>query len=366
MNFADKVNIVGLKIRRIFARFNKKNSKTLAMTKSHIYSALAASAVSIFMAMTSFVGCTTTSQSATSPSAPTDIDVVFDADSAWQYVAAQVAFGPRVPGSEAHAKCLNYMTQVLENHGATVEVQESECTLFDGRVVPIRNVVAHIQPEKATRVILCAHWDSRMWADNDPDESRRSEPIDGANDGASGVGVLLEVARQLQQRKAEVGVDIILFDVEDNGTPNFYHSTSYAPDTWCLGSQYWARTLGKSSQARYAILLDMVGATGARFHREMFSMTYSSGVVDMIWSKASSLGYANYFVDDEGSNITDHHYYMHKLSGTHAGDIIQYDDSSGTSFGEYWHTHGDVMEKVDRQTLEVVGRTVLAVIYDER
>ncbi len=307
-----------------------------------------------------------TPTSAKSTAETTTIAVEFCADSAWQYVADQVAFGPRTPASESHAKCLDYLTATLTRHGATVHLNEGTMTLFNSQSVPVKNIVAQYLPDKANRLILCAHWDCRMFADQDADRSRIDEPIDGANDGASGVGVLLEVARQLNARTPAVGVDIVLFDVEDNGTPDHLENTCGSYDTWCLGSQMWAREEGKTSTARYGILLDMVGAPGATFMKEQFSQIFANEVVEKVWNAAAELGYANYFVDESGAYITDDHYYMHEIAGIEVADIIQFDPTTGTSFGAYWHTHNDVLDNVDKQTLEAVGRTVLSVVYSER
>ncbi len=310
--------------------------------------------------------CTQTSGTQTAKSAETFVEADFSADSAWQYVADQVAFGPRTPESESHAKCLDYLTSTLARHGAQVHVHEGEAMLFNCKVVPVKNVVAQYLPEKANRLILCAHWDCRMYADQDADRSRINEPIDGANDGASGVGVLLEVARQLSLKEPQVGVDIIFFDVEDNGTPEHLTNTSGNGDTWCLGSQLWAKDEGRTSTARYGILLDMVGAPNATFRKERFSMMFADDVVTKVWETADRLGYGAYFETTLGSYITDDHYYMHEIAGLPVADVIQYDHTTGTSFGAYWHTHSDVLENVDRATLEAVGRTVLTVVYNEK
>ncbi len=294
-------------------------------------------------------------------------EIEFSADSAYRYVCEQTAFGPRVPGSESHAKCLDYLVASMKRMGAEVEVQEGFGRSFDGSNLPVRNIIAKINPSKANRVMLCSHWDSRPFADHDADASYHNTPIDGANDGASGVGVLIEIARQLQIKKPTIGIDIIFFDTEDCGTPDHISQKTYVADTWCLGSQYWAKSdLGRNSDIRYGILLDMVGAPGAQFHQEYYSKSIAQPLVDKVWKSASEIGYGNYFVDDNGGYITDDHYYVSTLAKVPCIDIIQYDPNSGTSFYEHWHTHNDTADKLDPRTLEAVGRTLLYVVYNER
>lgn len=295
-----------------------------------------------------------------------DSEISFSADSAYQYVKDQTDFGPRVPGSQSHAQCLEYLKATLQRMGAEVTIQEGEGKSFDGSILPVRNIIAKVNPEKANRIILCSHWDSRPFADHDADASYHNKPIDGANDGASGVGILIEMARQMQIRKPNIGIDIILFDTEDCGTPDHIKVSNYVPDTWCLGSQYWGKSeLGQDCQARYGILLDMVGAEGAQFFQERFSQSIAQSVVDKVWKAAQSIGYGNYFVNDDGGYITDDHYYVSSLAKIPCIDIIQYDPSSNSSFYKHWHTHNDVVENIDKATLEAVGRTLLYVVYNE-
>lgn len=327
--------------------------------KQHIISA-------IFGVAAVLSACQNTNNTST-PIQKEILSVEFSADSAYRYIADQVAFGPRVPGTTAHAKCLDYMVSTLTRFGAEVEVQEGTGTNYLGKPELIKNVIGHIQPQKANRIILCAHWDCRPFADNDNDASLRDTPIDGANDGASGVGVLLEVARQLQLKQSKIGVDIIFFDVEDMGTPSHKPGIKYLPDTWCLGSQLWGQSeLGKASQARFAILLDMVGAPNATFYKESYSQQWASNIVDMIWQRANRMGFGANFVNANGGYITDDHYYIHKHTQIPAIDIIQYDSQTNTSFGAYWHTHQDTMDNIDYGTLNAVGSVVLGVIYNEK
>lgn len=290
---------------------------------------------------------------------------VFDADSAYAYVAEQVAFGPRVPNSEAHKKCASYLATELERHGATFYLQEAMLTAYNGDKLQAVNIIGSFNPDQTRRVLLFAHWDSRPYADHDDDEANHHKPIDGADDGGSGVGVLLEVARQLGQKAPSIGIDIIFFDAEDYGTPEFVRE--YTPDSWCLGSQYWAKKPHVPNyKAEYGILLDMVGSKGATFYKELTSMKYAARYVEKVWATARDLGYGKYFVNAKGSAITDDHQYVIEGRQIPCLDIINIDpDNKKNGFGVYWHTVNDKMDIIDKHTLKAVGQTVLTVIYNE-
>ena len=290
----------------------------------------------------------------------------FNPDSAYAFVAEQVAFGPRVPGSEAHRLCGNYLVEMLSAYGATVEQQQGEMRLYNGKPMALRNIIGKFNPEAKRRVMLSAHWDTRPFADRDSDEAHWNTPIDGANDGASGVGVLLEVARQLQDAQLPIGVDIVFFDLEDWGTPEFYEGVT-TEHNYCLGSQYWAKSMKNSvHKPEVGILLDMVGAPGAKFYQEQISTYYAPQVVKDVWAHAANLGFGSYFIPKRGGAITDDHLYVNELAGIPCIDIIQYDPYSDTGFGEYWHTREDNMKQIDRNTLYVVGQTVVTYLNHYR
>lgn len=289
----------------------------------------------------------------------------FNADSAYSFVGEQVAFGPRVPNSAEHRACADWLEAKLRSYGAEVIAQNIELTAYTGERLNARNIIAQFQPQKKKRVLLCAHWDSRPWADADPDPANHRKPIPGANDGASGVGVLIEIARQLSQQPTEVGIDIVLFDAEDYGTHAAEEST--VDNSWALGSQYWARLPHKQPyNARYGILLDLVGAPGSRFYREGISDKYASDIVDKVWNRAASLGYADTFINQEGGYVTDDHLYVNHYLRIPCVDIINHDVNSENGFGPYWHTMKDDMDWISAETLRMVGETVLAVIYNEK
>ena len=290
----------------------------------------------------------------------------FNADSAFLYIKKQVDFGPRVPNTHQHVACANYLKQKLTDFGAQLTVQEADLKAFDGTILKASNIIGSYNPEAATRILLFAHWDTRPWSDHDPDSKNHSTPVSGANDGASGVGVLLEMARHFGKEKPDVGVDIIFFDAEDYGAP----ADKMSPEnenSWCLGSQYWASNKHiPGYRAKYGILLDMVGAPQARFYREQISEYYASYVVDLVWKKAASLGYAHYFINQPGGSITDDHLYINQKAGIPSIDIIHYDPNTATGFGHYWHTVNDTMENIDKNTLSAVGKTLMQVVYNEQ
>lgn len=321
------------------------------------------------MMMVLFISCAGTTQKSASEQEDTSIEAVnsvqFSADSAYQYTVSQVEFGPRVLNTEAHKKCGDYLVSKLEAHGAKVYQQEATLKAFDGVMLNMRNIIGVYNADKSTRILLCAHWDSRPWADNEMDEKLRMKPIDGANDGASGVGVLLEIARQLSVNLPHVGVDIVLFDAEDRGAPQWVENSS--SDDWCLGSQYWSKTPHVPNYtASFGILLDMVGAKDAYFALEYYSTQYAGFVVDKVWTKAQQVGAGKYFRYEKGSGVLDDHYYVNTVANIPCIDVIHYEPTSESHFGHYWHTHADNISAVDKNTLKAVGQTLLKVIYDER
>ncbi len=298
---------------------------------------------------------------------PMAIIPIFDADSAFAFVEQQVSFGPRVPNTRAHRECGDWLEKKLRKYGADVVAQNVELMAYNGTKLNARNIIAQFQPEKKKRVLLCAHWDSRPWADADPDKNNHYKPILGANDGGSGVGVLLEVARQLSATPTAVGIDIVLFDAEDYGTHRADINSLRTDNSWALGSQYWARIPHKTPyNARFGILLDIVGAPNSTFYREGLSQHYASSIIDKVWKKAAENGYSAFFINEEGGYVTDDHLYVNEYMGVPCIDIINHDKNSENGFGAHWHTVNDNMEWIDAATLKAVGQTVLAVIYSEK
>ncbi|MGD1894596.1 MAG: M28 family peptidase [Cyclobacteriaceae bacterium] len=323
----------------------------------------------IAVGMAVFVGCQSGKQEevAEQPKVPKYVPA-FSADSAYAYIEAQVAFGPRVPTTSAHQECRAYLVSKLEQFGAEVQLQSFEATAYNGTILNLSNIIASYQLEKSKRILLAAHWDTRPYADKD--SVRTEEPILGANDGASGVAVLLEIARAISQDSLlDVGIDIILFDGEDYGEPEDYKeqtSESSQQVYWCLGSQYWAKNKHQPRySAYYGIVLDMVGAKNAAFYREGVSQQAAPSVLKRIWDAAHQLGHGQYFIYKDSPDIIDDHVYVNYQAKIPMVDIIDHDPSSDFYFGYYHHTHADDMEIIDRETLEAVGETVMYVVYQE-
>lgn len=289
----------------------------------------------------------------------------FDAASAYGFVKKQVEFGPRVPNTPAHAACADWLVKILKQWTPDVIVQSFEAMAFDGTALKGKNIIASFNAGAKDRLLLCAHWDSRPFADHDPDPANHHKPVLGANDGASGVGVLLEVARRLSIKKPASGVDIVLFDLEDYGEHQNWRGRS-SPDSWCLGSQHWARKPHRPGyKARYGVLLDMVGASDAVFPMEGTSMYFAPAVTKKVWETARGLGLSKYFLDRESDPLIDDHLYVNQIAGIPTADIIHY-DIGRRAFFPSWHTVGDTLDKIDLNTLGAVGRTLLALIDQEK
>lgn len=293
---------------------------------------------------------------------------IFDADSAYCFIEKQLSFGPRVPNTASHRKCGDYLVDKLRSYGADVVTQDVDLKAYTGDVLKARNIVAQFQPDKKERIMLFAHWDSRPWADSDPDKANHYKPLPGANDGGSGVGVLLEVARHLSVNPTKLGIDIIFFDAEDYGIhDNDREKYRNVNHSWALGSQHWAMNPHKKGyEARYGILLDIVGAKGSKFYQESYSLHFAPAIVSKVWEWAHKLGYKEFFVAEESGAITDDHYYVNSIYGIPCIDIINCDPQSPNGFGPYHHTMKDDMDWIDTAALKAVGTTVLTTIYNEK
>lgn len=293
--------------------------------------------------------------------------VKFNADSAYAHIVAQCSFGARVPNTEAHQKCGDYIVNSFKALGLTVTEQKADLKGWDGTMLRSRNIIAAYKPEAADRIILCGHWDSRPWCDADPDSSKHRLPVMAANDGASGVAVMLEVARNLKALNPAVGIDFICFDAEDYGAP--YWGEQQAPQDgsdWCLGSQYWSRnphTPGYT--ARYGILLDMVGGKDARYCYEGISMRYARDIMLRVWDTAQRVGADRIFLQQEGGYAQDDHVPMNEIAGIPTVDIIPCLEGE-RPFGATWHTTRDTPENISKETLRGVGQTMLQVIAEEQ
>ena len=285
--------------------------------------------------------------------------------------------------------------QKFSSYGLQVTPQQTVLKGYDGTMLRATNIIASYRPELSNRILLCAHWDSRPWADNDPDEANWHKPVMAANDGASGVAVMLEIARLLSSQftvdslqmitsaadqpqdtssvnqkpstlNNTLGIDFICFDAEDWGTPQWDNSPSEG-NPWALGAQYWAANPHVDGYtARYGILLDMVGGEGAQFYQEQESLRYARSVVDRVWRSAQVVGFGSYFPVREGVAITDDHLPVNRVAKIPCIDIIPYyPDCRQSSFGPTWHTVNDDMAHIDRHTLQAVGQTLVQVLFSE-
>jgi glutaminyl-peptide cyclotransferase len=288
----------------------------------------------------------------------------FSKDSAYAFIASQVAFGPRVPGTEAHKATRQWIVQKMKSYGASVTEQTFKAKTSTIGEVRAANIIASFNPTYARRIVLAAHWDTRYSADQD--DERIKEPIDGADDGGSGVGVLIEIARLIQANPIPVGVDMVFFDAEDQG------ATEGDNESWCLGAQYWAQNPHtKGYRAEFGILLDMVGAKGAVFQKEDLTGIFPPQKVNRIhhhynkvWSLAQGMNKSNYFIDLKGKPITDDHYFVNLYTEIPMIDIVHRPVNSSKGFGPHWHTHDDNLNVIDKNILGTVGQVVTAYLYN--
>ena len=292
---------------------------------------------------------------------------VFCADSAYLYCQAQCDFGPRTMNSKAHDDCEKWIISKFESFGMQVTPQKAVLKGYDGTSLNSTNIIASYRPDLTDRVLLCAHWDSRPWADNDPDEANWKTPVMAANDGASGVAVMLEIARLLSKDTLQLGVDFICFDAEDWGVPQ-WNEDNFDSDSWALGAQYWSTNLHKKGyRARFGILLDMVGGQGAQFYKEAMSIQYANHIVEKVWRAAQVVGYGSLFPSQQGTGVTDDHISVNTKAKIPTIDIIPYyPNCEQSSFGPTWHTVNDDMEHIDKNTLQAVGQTLIQVLFSEK
>lgn len=293
----------------------------------------------------------------------------FIADSAFLYIEEQCAFGPRLLGTKESEMCAEWIKKQFTRFGCAVSEHKTQVTVWDGTSMPCRNIIASTNTQAQYRILLCAHWDTRPWADNDPDEANHRKPVLGANDGASGVAVMIEIARLIQKQPLQnLGIDFVCFDAEDMGTPQWAEEDmADNDDTWCLGSKAWSEEMAKIGyNPRYGILLDMVGGRGATFAREQVSVYYANHVVNKVWALAADLGYGQFFPNREGGVLMDDHVHVNGIAKIPCIDIVPYFTDGPSSFGPTWHTVHDTPENIDKNVLKAVGQTVLQLLYNEQ
>ncbi len=284
----------------------------------------------------------------------------FDKEAAYNAVVKQVAFGPRVPNTDGHKACKEWILEELNKSGAKIYQQDFQAKAYTGTVLNATNIIASFNPEAKKRVFVAAHWDTRHISDYDPDATKKGDPVPGADDGGSGVAVLLGLATELNKTPIDIGVDLIFFDAEDHGDSKGNELS------WCLGSQHWSKNPHVGGyKAKYGILLDMVGSKGARFPKEEISMSYAPNVTNKVWKLANNMGFGNYFTNDLVQGVTDDHLFVNRIAKIPTIDIINLPAGAKNRFGSHWHTHKDGIGVIDKNTLRAVGQTVLAVLYNE-
>ncbi len=273
---------------------------------------------------------------------------LFSSDSAYRFIEQQIAFGFRIPGTSEHKNCADWLYSQLLKNCDTAYYQKGQTQTHTSKTIPVYNLIGSFNPKASKRILLGAHWDSRPIADQDRTNS--DKPIVGANDGASGVGVLLEISRILDTLPSDMGLDIIFFDAEDLGA-------SEVENSFCLGSQYWAKNPHiPNYSARMGVLLDMVGGKDAAFLWESNSNQWGNFLLSHVWSIAQDLGYQTYFKTQNTGMVIDDHVYVYKGRGIPMIDIIDYNQDRG--FPEQWHTHDDDITHIHKPTLKAVGHTL--------
>ncbi|MFA6456887.1 MAG: M28 family peptidase [Bacteroidota bacterium] len=273
----------------------------------------------------------------------------FDGEKAFSALKTQTAFGPRNPNSEGHKQCLYYLEKELRQYADNVTLQQFSHKGYNETLF-LTNVFAQFNPTAQQRLLLVAHWDTRPRAEEDADPAKRNLPIVGANDGASGVAVLLELARIMKSTPPSIGVDILLTDGEDYGDSRNDRNN----DLYFLGAKHFANTKSPSYNPQFGILLDMVGDRDLQIPLEQNSMQFAPQLMDIIWSTAEEV-LATQFVRIPGEAISDDHLALNE-AGIPTIDIIDFQYP-------YWHTHQDTPDKCSPESLEAVGKVLSAVIY---
>ena len=286
----------------------------------------------------------------------------FSADSAFSFIEAQINFGPRVPNTPEHTAAAAWKIAKLLSYAGESMVYPQRFTTagYNGDTLQLTNIIAAFNPTATDRIMLCAHWDSRPRSDADMNPELANQPVLGADDGASGVAVLIELARLFRDNPPPIGVDLVLFDGEDYGEDGDLAM-------YFLGSRHWAQNqLSPSYKPRFGILLDMVGGKGALFPKEVNSMNIAPSLVDEIWQIAGSMGYEALFPNEVGLPIQDDHVILNQYLSFPTIDIIHHRRPIGnqTGFPDYWHTSRDNIDAIDKRTLEAVGNILTEIIYN--
>ncbi|MBW3628941.1 MAG: M28 family peptidase [Gemmatimonadetes bacterium] len=274
----------------------------------------------------------------------------FPGEEAHRLVARQVAFGPRIPGTPGHQRQLDWMRAWLAERADTLEVQSFTSLTTYGESLNLTNLLARFHPGRPDRILLVAHWDTRPRADQSATPEEREQPVLGANDGASGTAVLLQLAELLARNPPPIGVDLLFVDGED-----------YGPSTadMFLGARYFAENKPADYKPLYGVLIDMIGDQQPRFPIEGYSSQAAPEVVHRVWSVAAELGYGDVFVQENAGSISDDHMPLNE-GGIRTIDIIDFEYGPGNRF---WHTPQDVLENTSPDGLEMVGEVLTELIF---
>ncbi|MGH7638174.1 MAG: M28 family peptidase [Gemmatimonadaceae bacterium] len=292
----------------------------------------------------------------------------FDGDSALAFARAQVDFGPRVPGTASHRSAGDWIVERMRERADTVVIQEWTHVTRGGRQLPMRNILARFRPELAQRVLYITHWDTRPTAESDRNLGARGRPIPGANDGASGVGMLVALASALRKTPPVVGVDLLFVDGEDYGTfENPVEDTTKNRDV-LIGSRHFASTMAETYKPMFGVVWDMIGDAFLQIYQEGHSVRAAPEVVARVWGAARELGYDEYFLSQTTGGITDDHVpFIRK--GLRVIDVIDIDYclDGGTACGgdpsrNLHHTHEDTIDKISAESLQVVGDVALTLV----
>jgi glutaminyl-peptide cyclotransferase len=279
---------------------------------------------------------------------------VFKGKGAFAYLLKQTDFGPRNPNSSGHEACLGFLSETLQRSADQVRLQHFTRPGYDEELW-LTNVTASFRPELQDRILLCAHWDTRPRADRDENPMRRNQPIPGANDGASGVAVLLHLADLMKISPPPVGVDVVLFDGEDYGMEGDL-------PRYLMGSRFFAEEKPADYQPRFGVLLDMVGDKSLDIPKERNSVRLAPDIVKLVWSKAGELGIKQ-FSPTVGEEILDDHLPLNR-AGIKTIDIIDFNYPDETN--RFWHTHDDVPQNCSPESLQAVGTVLVHLIYEQR
>jgi glutaminyl-peptide cyclotransferase len=271
----------------------------------------------------------------------------FDGERAFAYLQQQVTYGPRIPNTPAHEQTGDWILTRLRATADTVVVTAFRHRTGKGDTLHLRNFLARFRPQEAARVLFLAHWDTRPRADQSPNIGAQRMPVPGADDGASGVAVLLGVADALKAKAPAVGVDLLFVDGEDYG--NFADSNDVL-----IGSRYFAAHRPPGDPPLYAVLFDMVGDKNLNIYYEGNSQAFAPEVVDRVWRTARDLGYGSYFLPGVKHTLLDDHVSLQHV-GVHAIDVVDFDYP-------YWHTTDDTIDKVAAASLQIVGDVAVALV----